>query len=57
MAVLCLQQPEVGGCKDAKSPGGGGSIAGTEASSLNDRARAMLPPQPCSQFSKPFFIS
>lgn len=57
MAVLCLQRPEVGGGKDASSPGGGGSIAGTEAPSLNDRARATLPAQPCSQLSKPFFIS
>lgn len=32
-------------------------MAATEASGLNDRARATLPPQPCSQLSKPFFIS
>lgn len=52
-----LQQPEVGGGKDASSLSGGGSITGTETSSPNDRARAMLLPPPCSRLSKPFFIS
>lgn len=35
----------------------GASLGHRRASSLNDRARATLPPPPCSQLSKPFFIS
>lgn len=39
------------------APGEVGASLGQGASGRNDRARATLPPQPCSRLSKPFFIS
>lgn len=39
------------------APGEVGTSMGQGASGRNDRARAALPPRPCSQLCKPFFIS